>query len=215
MKILPKFVVTLITTELMEELLLFKSCFIKIFFTFKLVLSKPLTALTFAGITGLSIFTRIGALDITQQALLFLLGSFILDFITGVYASYIETKAKIKPLEKKPNTKWKRFLNMIDTLGKTISSEKLRKSVVKAIAYSLIVICTYGIQVIFFVKKFKFSNMSDREFTITLIVIGFCIITELWSVFKENLPRAGYDIGGAIMNVVRGVKKVKKDIEEE
>lgn len=214
MKIFYKFVATLITRELMEEVILFKSCFIKIFVTFQLVLSKPLTALTFATITSLSLVTRIGALGITQQALLFLLASFILDFITGVYASYVETKAKIQPLEK-PNTRWRRFLNMIDTLGKTISSEKLRKSVVKAIAYSLIVMCTYGIQIIFFVKKFKFSNISDREFTVTLVVIGFCIITELWSVFKENLPRAGYDIGGAIMNVVRGVKKVKKEVEEE
>jgi len=208
-----KFSILKIKQELMQELLSLKICFLKIFMTAKIIFSKPASALLLTGVTTLSIYARIDSLTITQQALLMLLACFILDFITGVYASYIETKAKMKI--PKAKRRWNRVLNNLEVFGKTISSEKLRKSVVKAVAYCLFIICAYGIQVLFFVKTFKFTTVSHREFTVTLIVITFCIITELWSVFKENLPRAGYDIGAAIMEVVRGVKKTKKEIEEE
>jgi len=201
----------LIRQELMQELLILKSCFLKIFLTGKILVTKPVSALFLAGMTTISIYAKIDSLTITQQALLMLLAAFILDFITGVYASYIETKKKLQI----PKKRWLRFLRNMEILGKTISSEKLRKSVVKAVAYCLFIMCAYGIQVLFFVKTFKFTTVSHREFTVTLIVITFCIITELWSVFKENLPRAGYDIGKAIMEVIRGVKKTKKEIEED
>lgn len=207
MKLNYNFVRELLTTELMNDFLILETCMLKIFITAKLIFSKPMTALM-----ALPIIISLTSLSTTSQALLLLLGAFILDFITGVYASYIETKRKSE--KRKSKSFWGKILDNIYILGRTISSEKLRKSVVKGLTYSLFILSSYLIQSIFFIKSFQFSNISHREFTVTIVVIGFCILTELWSVFKENLPRAGYDLGAALMRMVRGVKKIKKEVEE-
>jgi hypothetical protein len=135
------------------------------------MLSQP------TGIVLLISTVTIATLSTIQMSLLFLFISFIFDFLTGIYASWVE---------------WKNKKIQITTY--LIESKKLRKSVGKAIAYMAAIGFTYGFELVFFIKSFKISA-SGANLTITLIAVGVCVAIEFFSVL-ENMKRSGFDLIG-------------------
>jgi hypothetical protein len=135
------------------------------------MLSQP------TGIVLLISTVTIATLSTIQMSLLFLFISFIFDFLTGIYASWVE---------------WKNKKIQITTY--LIESKKLRKSVGKAIAYMAAIGFTYGVELVFFIKSFKISA-SGANLTITLIAVGVCVAIEFFSVL-ENMKRSGFDLIG-------------------
>lgn len=171
----------------MEWLSLYSKYFIKLGISLKTMTSSPITGVTAGTIITASVMSN------TQKAVYLLIGLFILDFITGILASWKEKKESEK---KDPSLK-----------GKTlISSEKLKLSGVKAFTYASAILAVWGIEKVFIIKSFTFSNISDHSMTITLIFIGFCCAIEFYSVVFENFKRMGYDIAKKLTTVVKGVK---------
>jgi phage-related holin len=143
----------------------------------------------------------ISVLSSVQKALLLLLLFFILDFITGILASWKEKKEKEKT---KPELKEESL----------ISSEKLKLSAVKAFTYASAILGVWGIEKVFFIRTFKFDNVSTEGLTITLIFVGFCCAIEFYSIVFENFKRMGFDIAKSFINVVKNVKKIIFQVEK-
>lgn len=185
--------------------LLFSEYFINTL-TFKgLVISKPTCILP------LSVYlTAFLALTVFQQSLVLLLGVFLLDFLTGLYASYIESKREANLVKGTISIKVK-----IGIFSDTIKSEKLRKSAVKAIVYLLLVILSYIVEKIASLKPFSFESISTESYTFSTLAAGFCVAIEVWSIFIENLPRAGFDIVKTFTKAFAKAKEIKKDITED
>lgn len=194
----------------MGELKLFSCYILKLFSSLALITKKPISLIIAAPVVTTAIIIDLrGILDI-------LLWTFAGDFVSGVYASYIETKVTYKKIKKSPAVGfWRKLLYKLEILRETISSEKLRKSFVKALVYMAVIFFSFKLEQIFAFKTFKMSAVSERDFTVTTIVISIAIFIEAYSIFFENLPRAGFDIGAAFSKSVRGVKKVKKEVQED
>ncbi len=175
-------------------------------FTFKgLMITKPVCILP------LSIYlTAFLALTIFQQSLFLLLGVFTIDFLTGIYASYIENKKEASLIKGTITVRVK-----IGIFKDTIKSEKLRKSAIKAIVYLLLVILSYAVEKIASLKPFNFESISTVSYTFSTLAVGFCAAIEIWSIFIENLPRAGFDIVKTFTSAFAKAKEIKKDITEE
>lgn len=139
----------------------------------------------------------ITVLSTIQWSLVFLFISFILDFISGIYASWVEWKNLQKP-------KLKTYL---------IESSKLRKSLTKAVGYMFFIAFVYGFECLFFIKSFKLS-VSELELTITLVAIGVCVAIEFFSIL-ENFKRSGYDILGKIRETANSFWNVFKSVKGE
>jgi|GEM_PF-2196527 len=180
---------------------LYITLFVKTF-TFKGLFLKPSAAIPFAA-TGF-----LFALTTTQKALLLLTFVFVLDFFTGIYAAYIEQKKS----EAVPDGKRSFFFKM-SVLRRTISSEKLRRSVVKGVAYMAIILLSYLIEKVFFIKELSFTSISEKTYAFNVVIIGFCVFAESWSVVMENLPRAGFDLVGTLTGAFTKAKKIKDGIE--
>lgn len=167
--------------------------FTKIFSSAKLMISKPV------GIAILVPTIGIALLSNTQKGLLILLGLFILDFITGIYASWIEKKRneKTNPALKNESL---------------ISSEKLRLSGVKLFTYSSSTLSVFGIEKLFIIKSFKLENISSQDLTITVCVIAFFCAIEFYSVFFENFKRAGFDLVEKFNTILDKFKSQKDKI---
>lgn len=133
----------------------------------------------------------------TQMVLILLFGLFLLDFATGIYASWIEKKQKEKedPELAKENL---------------ISSKKLRLSGVKAFIYCSGTLAVYGVEKVFFIKTFKFESVSEQGFTITMLIVAFFCAIEFYSIFFENFKRAGFDI----VAMVKKIKGTKTELTE-
>jgi hypothetical protein len=95
-----------------------------------------------------------------------------------------------------------------------ISSDKLKLSAVKAFTYASAILGVWGIELVFFIKTFKFENISTEELTVTTIFIGFCCSIEFYSIVFENFKRMGFDIAKRFISVVRGAKKIIFQVEK-
>jgi len=115
----------------------------------------------------------------TQKAIMFLIGMMMMDFVTGIGASYSRRKR-----DKKAGK---------DVAVRLISSEKLRRSGVKFLLYSMTILTSFGIQWIFQLKTFTLS-ITDLQMTLTLGIISFWCIVEFYSIFFENFKDMGIDI---------------------
>ena len=175
--------------SIMETVSLYSKSFIKLGISLKSISTSPAATITSGTIIVTTYFSTV------QKALLLLLLFFILDFITGIIASYKEKKQK-----EKENPKLKE-----QTL---ISSEKLKLSAVKAFTYASSILGVWGIERVFFIKTFKFENVSTEDLTVTLIFVGFCCSIEFYSIVFENFKRMGFDIASKFFKVVKGIKKV-------
>lgn len=126
-----------------------------------------------------------------QLGLMLLLGLMLVDFITGVLASwYLWHDSKIE------SNFWKYGF----------SSLRIRMSVVKSVTYFLFIICTYGVEIIFRIKSFGSNAYTDHEVTLTLFTIAIACAIEFYSIFFENLPKAGFDIWEKLKAIAEKIK---------
>lgn len=110
-------------------------------------------------------------------SLLFVLMLF--DFVTGVLASW---------------SLWKNSKIESSFWQKGFTSVRIRESVVKSITYFLLIMCAYGIETIFKIKTFKAESYTEHQITLTLAAIAIACAIEFYSIFFENLPKAGFSI---------------------
>ncbi len=127
-----------------------------------------------------------------------LLGLLLADYITGVLASWVEWKKEKK--EEKFRTKG-------------FTSEKTRMSIVKIVTYLLFIILSWCLETIFRIKPFELSWI-DHEVSLTFISMAVSCAIEFYSIFFENLPRAGFSIWGKLQKIVGKIKAVKKTVKE-
>ena len=173
--------------------------------SFKGMLGKPLFTFSLVGL-----LVAFMELTMFQQALALLLIVTVIDFITGIYASYLEVKQKANLIKGTITIKVK-----LGILIEAIESEKLRKSAAKTIVYLLLVILSYIIEKIAVIKPFNFESISDAHYTLSTLAAGFCIAVELWSIFLENLPKCGFDIVKTFTKAFTKAKEIKKDLMED
>jgi phage-related holin len=188
-------IILILKASVMEWITLYSKYFFKLGLNLKTMGSSP------AGIVTGTSLVAISVLSSVQKALLLLLLFFILDFITGILASWKEKKEKEKT---KPELKEESL----------ISSEKLKLSAVKAFTYASAILGVWGIEKVFFIRTFKFDNVSTEGLTITLIFVGFCCAIEFYSIVFENFKRMGFDIAKSFINVVKNVKKIIFQVEK-
>lgn len=173
----------------MGWLFLYAKYFTKLGISLKTMSSSPIT-----GIATGTIITASAMTD-TEKAIYLLIGLYVLDFITGILASWTEKREVEK---KDPKLKEQNL----------ISSEKLKLSGVKAFTYASAILAVWAIEKVFIIKSFKFDSISDQHMTITLVFIGFCCSVEFYSIFFENLKRAGFDIRKKFFTVTGEIKKI-------
>lgn len=146
------------------------------------MISKPLTLFfSLLGMTFLFLTT-------SQKAAALLGLFFILDFITGILASWIEHTKSDSTTKK----------------GYVIQSAKLRLSAVKFICYALGILCAWGIEMVFVLKRIPTGSISTQNLTFTTMVIAFFCVIEFYSIFFENIKRMGFDI-------IQKVKKISSE----
>lgn len=179
----------------MEWIGLYTKYFFKLGVNVKTMASSPAGVITGTSVVAVSVLSSV------QKALLLLLIFFIIDFVTGILASWKEKREK-----EKTDSKLKE--------QSLISSDKLKLSAVKAFTYASAILGVWGIEKVFFIKTFKFDNVSTERLTITLIFIGFCCAIEFYSIVFENFKRMGFDIAKKFIFVVKGAKKIIFQVEK-
>lgn len=130
------------------------------------------------------------------KALLALAIFFILDFITGTWASW----AEFKKTKEKPKVYF-------------IESGKLRQSIAKAVGYFLFIAGSWVMTILYFSGQFELP-LGSAKHTVMSLVIGSCIAIELWSNI-ENIKRLGFDIIGRIETIAKKVWSLKKILKNE
>jgi len=169
----------------MKELLTYK----KTAFAVLTAVKKPAVAVPAVGLVTFSSY---------QLGIFLLLFFMTLDFITGVLASWILWKDS-----KAQSNFWKYGF----------SSRRLRLSVVKSVTYFFFILSAYGLEWTFKLKPIG-SSYSDHKVTITLITIAISCSIELYSIFFENLPKAGFDIEQKVRAIFIKVKNAVKSVRE-
>ena len=155
-------------------------------------------------------FAGISLLSTQKLAFFFLIIAYLIDFITGIIASFMERIAEEKKEQEVESFTWKeKVVYFFDN----ISSDQMKRSIVKGIGYSLFILCSYGIQFIFKIKPFSFS-FSNLVWDLPLLAVGGAIVIELWSILLENFKRMGFDIIKIALGMFTKVKEVKKEITE-
>jgi hypothetical protein len=150
----------------------------------------------------------ISLLSTQKLAFLFLVIAFLLDFITGVIASFMERLKKEKKEQQVDFLNWKeKVVYFFDN----ISSDQMKRSIVKGIAYSVFILCSSGIQHIFKIKPFTFS-FSELTWDLPLIAVAGAIVIELWSILLENFKRMGFDIIKIALEMFSKAKEVKNEV---
>lgn len=142
------------------------------------------------------IIPTIGIIELSnmQLGLWLLFGLITFDYGTGVYASWINYK--------KENGK-----GFFKDSENGFSSKLWKQSVTKVITYFLFILLTYAIEYIFQIKSFT-SDYSDLKITITLFAIAISCGIEFYSIFFENLPRAGFSLEDKFMKAFNKVKSI-------
>jgi len=130
-----------------------------------------------------------------------LLIMFVVDLITGIFASYCEWK--------KAKTKDSWFFGK----GEGFSSKKAKGSIIKALAYIALPYLIMQFQTILAIKNIKYESFSDSEFELASVVVIFFCLIEGFSIFHENLPKCGFNIWEQIKKIIGFYKTVKKEIE--
>ena len=134
-----------------------------------------------------------------QLGIFLLIVLMLVDFITGVFASWV-----IWESSKVESKFWK--------YGFT--STRLRLSIVKSVTYFLFILCAFGIESIFKIKSWKAENYTDHQITLTLATIAIACAIEFYSIFFENLPKAGFDIEQKVRAIFVKVKKAVTSVKD-
>ena len=159
-------------------------------FAFLTAVKKPAVAVPTVGMISLS--------D-CQLGIFLLIILMLLDFITGVFASWV-----IWENSKVESKFWK--------YGFT--STRLRLSLVKCVTYFLFILCAFGIEYIFKIKSWQAENYTEHQITLTLITIAIACAIEFYSIFFENLPKAGFDIETKVKLIFSKVKKAVTSVKD-
>ncbi|SHK69867.1 phage holin family protein [Epilithonimonas mollis] len=159
-------------------------------FAFLTAVKKPAVAVPTVGMISLS--------D-CQLGIFLLIILMLLDFITGVFASWV-----IWENSKVESKFWK--------YGFT--STRLRLSLVKCVTYFLFILCAFGIEYIFKIKSWKAENYTEHQITLTLITIAIACAIEFYSIFFENLPKAGFDIETKVKLIFSKFKKAVTSVKD-
>ena len=126
-----------------------------------------------------------------------LLAIIVVDFMTGVLASYVEHIKDPQPIK-----------------AYFIESSKIRKSIVKTVSYMVFIIITLVFNVHLQVSEISVFGLTS---TLPVLSILICLGVELFSIL-ENLKRSGFDLIGKVIDtvnfVVKLVSKVKKSISK-
>ena len=186
-----------------QEITLYLHYLVKPFIVIQEILLTP-KGIAFA----IPTFAGISLLSTQKLAFGFLFITYLLDFVTGVIASFME---RIK--EEKINQQVEKFSlkEKIIYFFDNISSDQMRRSIVKGIGYALFILCSYGIQHIFKIKPFTFS-FSHLVWDLPLLAVGGAIVIELWSILLENFKRMGFDIVKILLNMFSRAKEVKDEV---
>jgi phage-related holin len=115
----------------------------------------------------------------------------VLDFITGVIASYVE--------DKKVQRVYSAYF---------LQSNKLRKSAVKTMSYMVLILVSHFFALVFGLKNITIP-IIDIHTELSTIAFVVCISIETFSIF-ENLKRSGFDIAKEIKKVVSGLLSIVK-----
>lgn len=175
---------------MVSNLMLFGKYVSKVGVAVKAIFTKPVITAMCVPVMVMPVFTGL------QKALIALGAFFVLDFITGIWASYIEFYKNLPP--KKPNAP-KRYV---------IKSRKLKLSAVKFIVYGLMLLVAHGIEWAFLPGEFQ-PHSSLSQMTITTIAAGFLCAIEIYSIVFENFKRMGFDV----IAKFRKLKGAVKDFE--
>ena len=188
-----------------QEISLYLHYLIKPFIAVQEILLTP-KGMAFA----IPTFAGISLLSTQRLAFYFLIAAFFVDFITGVIASFME-RIKKEKLEQHIDkfTLKEKIIYFFDN----ISSDQMKRSIVKGIGYALFILCSYGIQHIFKIKPFTFS-FSELTWDLPLLAVGGAIVIELWSILLENFKRMGFDIIKIGLGMFTKVKEVKNEITD-
>lgn len=130
------------------------------------------------------------SIDIVRSIKL-LLVFMVVDFATGIGASYKEWRVKKE--------------------GYLISSEKLKMSGVKFALYASTILLAYYLEKIFFIKPFEFG-FSKGSFNISIVVVAFWCVVEFYSIVFENFKRMGFDVVKKVTTIFKKYKSAKKEI---
>lgn len=133
-----------------------------------------------------------------QWGIFLLFGLMTFDFITGVLASW---------------NLWKNSKIQSNFWKYGFSSSRLRLSLVKSITYFLFIICAYGIERIFKLKTMKAESYTEHNITLTLFAIAVACVIEFYSIFFENLPKAGFSIEKKVKAIFVKVKTAVKSVK--
>jgi hypothetical protein len=170
----------------MKELLIYKKHALVLLTGIK----KPAIAIPAVGMITLS--------D-CQLGIFLLFGLMTLDFFTGVLASWNLWKdSKIE------SNFWKYGF----------SSSRIRQSIVKSVTYFLFIMCAYGIESIFKIKTFRAESYTEHQITLTLVSIAVSCAIEFYSIFFENLPKAGFSIENKVKAIFVKVKTAVTSVKE-
>ncbi|AZA90914.1 Holin family [Chryseobacterium nakagawai] len=170
----------------MKELLIYKKHIIAVLTAIK----KPAIILPTIGFVTFS--------D-NLMGIILLIGLMAADFITGVLASW---------------NMWKNSKIESNFWKYGFSSSRIRLSIVKSVTYFLFILCTYGIEVIFRVKSFGKNGYTDHELTLSLFAVAIACSIEFYSIFFENLPKAGFDIWSYFKKITAKIKSGIKTVKE-
>ena len=151
------------------------------------VVKKPIIVIPAIGIIELSNI---------QMALALFFVLLFFDFFTGVLASYTEWK--------KLGKKTKFFKDRKDGF----TSENWRLSLVKTITYLTFMLLVYLTEKTFQIKPIELQYTEIKLVTFTLIAIAISCCIEFYSIFFENLPRAGFSIEDESMKAFNKVKSI-------
>ena len=189
-------------------------------YLFKPFLALKTLFLTPKGLTiAIPTIAGVAALSNETKAWYLLLLVYGIDFITGVMASYhqnFKEEKKKKSYEKiLNNNRLVRFLFKFEFFINNISSQKLRKSFIKAIGYILFILLFFAVQYTFKIKSWTFESISHIEWNLTLAAQASCIGAEIWSILFENLKGLGLDLVKIFTNMSKTYKIVKAEIKDD
>lgn len=177
------------------ELTIYFKYFFKLATTIKMMLSKPTSLIVCSPVFVVPVYST------PVKALILLAFFFIVDFITGISASYVE---------------FKRSLPVLPGQGKryVIQSSKLRLSAVKFGTYCIMILGAYGIEWVFVIQEFE-PHANLQKMTLTTIIIAFCCAIELYSILFENVKRMGFDIIQKVKNISKDGWDIFKTVKDE
>ena len=148
---------------------------------------------------------NIAIMSDVQKAFLFLIGCILFDFCTGVYASHVSyvDSMKVEGFTRKLSA----------FFFEVLESKKIRKTAIKSLTYFMLALSTFFLENSFF-KKETLLESDPSELEITVWVLIFCSLIELYSAVFENLKKAGFDLRRKIEKTVSGLKSLIKVIKD-